>query len=184
MKINWSIVWTFMLLILLGSLSIWACFYLEKIENKISVFGIVAVITAAFTSVMTVSLNHKKTKEREYELLLLKEKQKVYEHFYNVFFELLKNTKNGQSGISKKAQDEMMLFKRGLMNWGSEKLIKSYLEYESNLNSKNTQVGILENGNKFLKQIRSEMGFSDSKNLNLISIILTAEAREELKEMM
>jgi uncharacterized membrane protein len=183
MRINWPLLWSILLLLLLGSLTIWGSFFVHEIQHKISVFGIVAVITAAFTSVITVSINHKKTKEREYELMLLKEKQKVYEHFYNVFFELLNNTKKGKSGISKKAQDEMMLFKRGLMNWGSEKLIKSYLEYESKLDSKDSQLGILENGNKFLKDLRKEMGFHDSKDLNLMSIILTAEARKELKDL-
>src|SRR5690606_13820496 len=108
-------------------------FYIDNLDSKISVLGIVALIVAAFTSVMTVNINNKKTREREYELHILKEKQKVCEHFYNAFFEIFKNVKNNRDGLTKKAIDEMALFKKGLMNWGSESLIKKYIEYEDKL---------------------------------------------------
>ena len=83
----------FLFLLLIG-LMIWGIWFVPKIENKIQVFGIVAVIMAAFTSVLTVSINNKKTKEREYDLHVLKEKQKVYEHFYNTLFEIFSKTKS------------------------------------------------------------------------------------------
>ena len=100
--------------------------YVENLQAKISILGIVAIIVTAFTSVLTVSINNKKAKEREYELHILKEKQKVFEHFYNSYFEILFNIKKGKSGLSTKAEQEMMLFKKGLMNWDSDKLIKKY----------------------------------------------------------
>ena len=55
---------------LLSGLLIWAIWFVDKPENKISVLGIVAVILAAFTSVLTVSINNRKAKEREYDLLV------------------------------------------------------------------------------------------------------------------
>ena len=70
-------IWLFILILILVSLSIWGIFYIKNIDSKIAVFGIVAIIVAAFTSVMTVNINNKKTREREYELHILKEKQKV-----------------------------------------------------------------------------------------------------------
>jgi len=173
-------IWMFVLFFLLIGLIVWGIFYVEKIEHKISIFGIVAVIMAAFTSVLTVSINNKKTKEREYDLHVLKEKQKVYEHFYNSFFDLLNGTKKGRKGLSNKATTEMMLFKQGLMNWGSERLIKKYIEYDNKLTEPDTNFNMQHDGNKFLKEIRTEMGFNDSKELNLISVILTYDAREEL----
>ena len=134
MKKNFTqILWMTILLITLVGLSIWAICYLDKVENQISVFGIIAIIIAAFTSVLTVSLNNKKAKEKEYELMVLKEKQIVFEHFYNSLFEMLNNTKKGKSGLTKKAIDEMMLFKKGLMNWGSEKVINAYILYDNKL---------------------------------------------------
>jgi uncharacterized membrane protein len=59
-------IWLFILILILVSLSIWGVFYIDDLESKISVLGIVAVIVAAFTSVMTVNINNKKTREREY----------------------------------------------------------------------------------------------------------------------
>lgn len=175
-------IWMLLLFILLAALLAWGIFYVKKIEHKISIFGIVAVIMAAFTSVLTVSINNKKAKEREYDLHVLKEKQKVYEHFYNSFFELLNGTIKGKKGLSNKITSEMMLFKQGLMNWGSERLIKKYIEYDNKLTKPETDFNMLHDGNEFLKEIRTDMGFNDSKNLNLISIILTSEARDELNK--
>ncbi len=174
-------IWMFILCILLFGLIIWGIWFVDKIENKISIFGIVAVIMAAFTSVLTVTINNRKAKEREYELHILKEKQKVYDHFYNSFFDLLKGSKKGKQEVTSKTMNEMMLFKQGLMNWGSERLIQKYIEYDNKLTQPDTTFNMLLDGNKFLKEIRKEMGFQDSKNLNLIDIILTSEAREELR---
>ena len=172
---------TFLFVLLLGLL-IWAIWYIDDINTKTSIFSIVAVILAAFTSVLTVSINNKKAKEREYTLLIMKEKQKVFEHFYNAFFEGITQSKKGTSNLSKKAVDEMMNFKRGLMNWGSERLIKKYLDYENKMVQKRETFDLLKDGDDFLKEIRKEMGYQVSNNINLISIILTPEARLELKE--
>ncbi len=165
---------------ILTSLSVWSVFYIDDTENRIAVFGIIAIILAAFTSVLTISINHNKAKAKEFELLVLKEKQKVYEHFYNAMFDLLDRAKTKKGGHSPKAYTEMMLFKKGLMNWGSEKLIKAFIEYDNKLLDGKGNFNILIYGNTFLKEIRKEMRFSDSKKLNLMSIILTAEARKEM----
>ena len=122
-----SQIWMIFLFLLLIGFLFWGIFYVDNLQSKISILGIVAIIVAAFTSVLTVSINNKKAKEREYELHILKEKQKVFEHFYNSYFEMLFKIKKGQSGLSLKAEEEMLLFKKGLMNWGSDKLIKKYL---------------------------------------------------------
>ena len=131
---------------------------------------------------MTVSINNKKAKEREYELHILKEKQKVFEHFYNAYFDGLTNIKR-RSGISAKATQEMMLFKKGLMNWGSDRLIKKFIDFESKLveseGGKN-EFSMLKDGDNFLKELRKELGYNDSKDINIMSIILTAESRKEL----
>lgn len=167
---------------MLLTLAIWGIVYVEDTNDKISIFGIVAVITAAFTSVITVSINHEKIKEREYEFYALKEKQKVYEHFYNSFFEILKQSKRRIPGLPKKAESETMLFKQGLMNWGSDRIIKEYIKYDNKLTTQESDFDILNDGNKFLKEIRKDMGFNDPHDLNLIDIILSADARIELRQ--
>jgi hypothetical protein len=178
-------IWMFFLFLLLIGFLIWGIFYVKDLQAKISILGIVAVIVAAFTSVLTVSINNKKAKEREYEFHVLKEKQRIFEHFYNSYFEILFNVKKNKSGLSRKAEDEMLLFKKGLMNWGSDRIIKKYIEFENNLqnigNTENT-FNILKDGDRFFKDLRKELGFNDSKDVNILSIILTPEARKELEQ--
>tara|TARA_B110000967_G_C18851459_1_gene544847 strand:+ start:1174 stop:1728 length:555 start_codon:yes stop_codon:yes gene_type:complete len=174
-------IWLFILILILVSLSIWGIFYIKNIDSKIAVFGIVAIIVAAFTSVMTVNINNKKTREREYELHILKEKQKVCEHFYNAFFEIFKNIKKNREGLTKKTIDEMALFKKGMMNWGSEELIKNFIQYENNIDiHRGNTLAVLEDANLFLKVMRKELGFKDSNSLKVMTVMLTAEARDEL----
>jgi uncharacterized membrane protein len=176
-------VWLAVLIVFLLSLTVWAIFYIEKPEHQITIFGIVGAIVTALTSVLSVNLNHNKVKEREIDLLVIKEKQKVFEHFYNAYFEIIKSTKKGnQQKIQSKVENELMEFKRGLMNWGSEEIIQSYLNFEENIGKPDQSTSeMLSNGNKFIKDLRKEMGFHDSRSLNILNIILTAEAREELK---
>lgn len=171
---------------LLLSLIYWGVFCITDMQQKISILGIVALISAAVTSVLTVSINNKKAKEREYELHILKEKQKVFEHFYNSYFEMLFNIKKGKkTGLSVKAEQEMLLFKKGLMNWGSDKLIKKYIDFDNKLiesDGDKDKFNILKDGDDFIKELRKELGYKDSKNVNIMSIILTADARKELSE--
>lgn len=180
-KQHFTKIWLSILIILLVALMIWGLFFVHNTSDKISIFGIVAVIVAAFTSVLTVNINNYKTREREYELHILKEKQKVCEHFYNSYFEILEHVKKGGNGISKKAYEESQLFKKGLMNWGSEEIIKKYLDYEDalGLNQGNTKTSF-EEGHKFLLELRKELGFQDSGKVNLMSILLTTEARKQI----
>lgn len=174
------------LISILASLAIWGMFYVDDIDSKISIIGIIAIIIATFTSVMTVNINNKQIKEREYEFHVLKERQKVCEHFYNIIFDLIKNSKkikkrNGR--IDTKTINEMFLFKKGLMNWGSEELIEKFMEYENIAEESEVDNGaIINNANTFLKELRKELSFKDSNDLKLMGLLLTAEARKELKD--
>ncbi len=177
--------WMVLLIGFLIGLSTWAIYFIDKTEHQIIIFGIVGAIIVAITSVLSVTLNNKNIKERERELLVIREKQKVFEHFYNAYFEMLKAVKKGKTrNISNKAESEMLEFKRGLMNWGSEELIQNYLDFDSKLlhsKGENSTFDMLRDGDKFLKDLRREMGFYDSDKINIMSVILTAEARDELK---
>jgi len=185
MKKNYLLVlWMSFLSILLLGLMFWAIFYVIDVQQKISIIGIVAVISAAVTSVLTVSINNKRAKEREYDLHILKEKQKVFEHFYTAYFEMLNGIRKGKKGITNKVTEEMMFFKKGLMNWGSERLIKKYLEFDTKLiesQGQQDKFNIFKEGDDFVKELRKELGYKDSGRINVMSIILTPEARKELQ---
>jgi uncharacterized membrane protein len=67
-------IWLVVLIIFLISLTSWAIFFVSKTEHQITIFGIVGAIVTAVTSVLSVNLNHNKVKEREIDLLVMKEK--------------------------------------------------------------------------------------------------------------
>ena len=175
-------VWMFFLFILLSGHLVWGVFYVDDMQSKISILGIVVIIVAAFTSILTVGINNSKAKEREYDLHILKEKQKVFEHFYNCYFEMLKGVKKGNKGLSIKTEQEMLAFKKGLMNWGSDTLIKEFITFDNKILENPDEFNIIKDGNHFIKELRKELGFTDSKDTNVMSIILSAEARRELNE--
>jgi len=177
--------WMIFLFSLLIGFLVWGVFYVTDLKFKIPVLGIGGIIVTAFTSVFIVGINNTEAKRREYDFHVLKEKQKVCEHFYNSYFEILKGTNKGKNGLSNKATQEMMEFKKGLMNWGSDRLIKKYLAFDAKLiesQGEQSKFNIIKDGNDFVKELRKELGFNDSKDVNIMSIILTAEARKELKE--
>ena len=41
---------------------------------------------------------------------------------------------------------------------------------------------MLKDGNNFIKALRKELGLNDSKDVNILSIILAPEARNDLKK--
>jgi len=173
--------WMSLLLVFIIGLTLWAI-NLGKIEYQISIFSIIGVIIVAVTSVVTLSLNHAKIKERELELLTIKEKQKAYQHFYNFYFILLDQILSGKDiEVTDNLKNEMFLFKKGLMNWGSEELIKDFIIYDNLVtdNADNSKI-VLSSMNNFLKSIRKELGFKDSEDLNIMSVILQKNARENI----
>lgn len=178
-----SQIWMFFLFILLIGFLIWGIFFVDNLQSRISILGIVAIIVAAFTSVLTVNINNNKAKEREFEFHILKEKQKVFEHFFNSYFYIMYDIKKNKSGLSQKAEDELLLFKKGLMNWGSDVIIKKYIDFENNLiNNEQTEnlTDRLKKGDNFFKDLRKDLGFNDSKDVNILSIVMKPEARKEL----
>lgn len=177
----------------------WAAFHVVSVEHKIAIFGIVAVVVTAITSVLTVTLNNRKAKEREANLLILKEKHKAYGHFYQFFFSALqltrakgelesfpdqtsntakKEARNKIETLEKKAEHEMLEFKKGLMNWGGEDLIKDFLKYDDYQGEGAGK--LLEAGDELMKALRRDMEFDDKGKVNIMSVILDSAARNEL----
>lgn len=175
--------WLFVLIFFIVSLSMWAIFFIDSESHRISVFTLIGGIVTTITSVMTVAITSKKTKEREIELIILKEKQKVFEHFYNSYFKFLKGAKSQDPNTipSEKDIDELLEFKKGLMSWGSEELIRQFMIFEDEIavesKSANEKFKI---AGRFFAAIRSKMGFADSDDLNVIAIVLNSAARSEL----
>jgi uncharacterized membrane protein YvbJ len=177
--------WASILVIFTICLLLWGLLYVEDTQSKIAVFGIVGLILTAITSILVVSMDNLKVKEREYEFMLLKEKKEVFKIYYDAYFNTLKGKGKSDKLNSQQLVDKMMEFKKGLMNWGSEELIKAYIRYEDDLidfGQSQDVKKMLSRGNDFFKLMRKEMGYKDSGDFNILSITLDSNARRELIE--
>jgi hypothetical protein len=178
-KLNLLAFWSLMLSILLLGLISWATCFLNDPKDKIAVFAIVGIIITAITSVITVNTSNQKAKEREYELMLMKEKQKVFDYFYEYIFKIFNDVKKNKNTPTVRVE-EYIKFKRGLMNWGSERIIKDFIVYDNMIQDTDIEIKdriiALEN---FLKSIRIELNNKVSKNVSLLGILINEEARKE-----
>jgi|GEM_PF-3334301 len=175
--------WLSLLSLFLAALLLWSVLGISETQHRIAILAIVGVVLTAMSSVFTIVINNKEAREREIRLLIQKEQQKVFEHFYVAFFEILKATKdNKKNPLTKTVIHEMYEFKRGLMSWGSEKLIADYLQYETEMTEASSDgiSAVLKVGDKFLKSMRKELGFEDKGTVNIMSIILDVQARRDL----
>lgn len=175
--------WIMFLIIFLIALTSWGIFFIQDINSKILVFGIVGALITAITSVYSVILNHNKFKERELELIRIKEKQRFYLHFYNAYFDLLQKAKKSKDkAIPPEIIKNLLEFKKGLANWGSEELIANYLEFDAKIQQPadpKDPYRIIRDGDKFLKDLRKDLGFQDSGKVNIMSIVLDPDARKD-----
>jgi len=176
-------IWMSLLIAFLITLTGWGTFFVSETDYKILIFGIVGALITTITSVYSITLAHNKAKEREMELLRIKEKQKVFQYFYNAYFDIIASYKNDNGGkVTPKLISNMMEFKKGLMNWGSEELIANYLEFDTKSQQPADPTDpyrIIRDGDKFLKDLRKDLGFEDKNKVNIMSIILDAEARRK-----
>ncbi len=190
-KILNSNLWMGVLITLLTGLIIWAVFFIESDNQKIAVFAIVGVLITAITSVVTVNLSTQKAKEKEYELMLVKEKQKVFNHFFNVLFEIIISSKEHRKTNIPLVIKEYMNFKRGLMIWGSEEAINSFITFdrvfqnlskEGNLdeNEKIASLSVIE---IILKSIRKDLKYSVSDKIFLTGVLLGIKEQQILKNL-
>lgn len=184
MKIHW--IWSSILIVFLIFINVFGFYYFEEESSKVAILGLSGVILAAVTSVFTVVINNMHSKKREYEFLVFKEKQKTYEYFYEALFlalnkEKQKKDKEGKIILPKEAVIAMSNFKKGIMSWGSEKIIQEYLDYEEKLITNNEVNNTLKIANDFLISIRKELGYEVHKNTPLVTIILDNESRFKFK---
>ena len=190
-KILNSNLWMGVLITLLTGLIIWAVFFIESDNQKIAVFAIVGVLITAITSVVTVNLSTQKAKEKEYELMLVKEKQKVFNHFFNVLFEIIISSKEHRKTNMPLVIKVYMNFNRGLMIWGSEEAINSFITFdrvfqnlskEGNLdeNEKIASLSVIE---IILKSIRKDLKYSVSDKIFLTGVLLGIKEQQILKNL-
>ena len=182
------------------------------IDQRIKIYGTSATQLGGDVTFLIAILNHKNSKNREVSILLHKEKQKAYQHFYNSMFsgleELLKKKYKSKINESNDTEDEsnknnldkdselkdfnefdielekfseMLKFKKALMNWGSQELINSFIDYENKIAAEESLVVRNQIINDFLKAIRKDLDHNDSDDIQLNEILLDPKSRTELK---
>ena len=132
-----------------------------------------------------------KAKEKEYELMLVKEKQKVFNHFFNVLFEIIISSKEHRKTNMPLVIKEYMNFKRGLMIWGSEEAINSFITFDrvfQNLSKEghldeNEKIASLSVIEIILKSIRKDLKYSVSDKIFLTGVLLGIKEQQILKNL-
>lgn len=178
-RMNLQGLWSMILICMILGLVSWAIFGVADSKDKIALLAIVAVIITAITSVITVNTTNQKAKEREYELILMKEKQKVFEYFYEYIFKIFNDVKKNKN-TSNLRIEEYLKFKKGIMNWGSERIIADFIKFDNQIQNVDIEIKhriiALE---LFLKSIRTELNNKVSDEISLLGILINEEARKE-----
>ena len=144
---------------------------------KAGLIGFVGTITAA----LTVS---RQTKKREIESRHFSDKREGYMNFIDILFDFIKDIKHVEEIDQKELEKNMLKFKKSLLVWGNSDLIRAWNKYEINANNlQGDPSGIIMEMDRALKAIRKDLGHSDAalSDGELVSIFLTSEAKEELR---
>lgn len=171
-----------LLLILFSYLVYWSIFVLKDTNEKLTAFGITGVLLTGLVTLVTFSINSLQAKEKEYDAIALKEKLVSYEFFYVAIVDIIRTKGENQSKTGKKLVSDLITFKKGLMSWGSERLIKNYIAFENDVfySEHLTLAEKVKRIDEILKEIRREFGYKDSKSLKLFELFLEKDARKEL----
>lgn len=78
--------WVSILSMFVAFLLFWAVFGVSEVQHRISILAVVGVILTATTSVLTIVINNKEARDREIQLMIRKEQQRVFDHFYAALF--------------------------------------------------------------------------------------------------
>jgi len=173
---------TGLLFLLFCYLLYWSIFVLENIDQKLTALGITGILLTGLITLVTISINNLQAKKREYDSISLKEKLASYEFFYVAIVDIIRTKNENQNRSGKKLVSDLTTFKKGLMGWGSERLIKQYIDFENDVfySEHLTIAQKVERIDKILKEIRREFGYKDSKKLKLFELFLEKDARNEL----
>lgn len=151
-------------------------------EITAAIIGAMATIMVGISAVL-ISQTHERKRAAE-EAHRLK-KVEIYQSFIDLISRLLGAS---NTDLSLKAVDRQELaqfafkFKSDLLLWGSPKVIKAQLNFESVSGSGDTKK-LFQSVNALYIAIREDIGLSNSgiNNLELVKLSLTPEAREEIQ---
>lgn len=175
---KWNTFFAFIILFLLG---IGASFLLKiigkgiikfidsliELSSKLDAVIIVALITAIVTIISGVisKIIDYKQKRNEY---LSQKREEPYAEFINVYYKMQEKITKGDVYSQEEMFDDIQKFQKKLMLWGSNRVIRSWIDFRENANSNETStLFYMEN---ILYAIRKDMGYKNLGKGKLLSM--------------
>lgn len=142
---------------------------------------VVAVLGGMFTvlgAISAVIINQRQIKQREIDDSHRNKKIEIYNKFVNfvIKFLMAENEKNNIERIEEDELIEFMIqFKKDLLLYGSAKVIKAQIEFELISSSVKPDKHIFQAIDKIYKEMRSDIGLSNSNlnNYELVKLFIT-----------
>jgi hypothetical protein len=158
-------------------LEVWALYNQADSNVKLG------MLTATGSAVAFITSNAINS-SRERKARLFESKRDAYNEFFDFFFSLFKNVKNGTDYPEDEMVEKVSKFTRGVMTWGSAKTVNAVIEWQKqseNLDGKNIKSIFLVTEN-LLRALREDLGHSDStlKDFALTKLILKADEHHKL----
>lgn len=149
---------------------------LKEVDPKTSVTILGTMITIG-ASVFGIIYNQKQIKQREIQEAHRNKKIEIYNKFITISTNMIAGSNSKIPSIQPYEEEvlieEIFYFKKDLLLWGSQKVIKSVLDYENA--AINEPKNVLNAVNNLYKAMREDIGFDNSKlkNNELIKIFLS-----------
>ncbi|MBR4824150.1 MAG: hypothetical protein IKZ86_05075 [Spirochaetaceae bacterium] len=141
--------------------------YLIELSSKLDAVIIVALITAIVTIISGVvsKIIDYKQKRREY---LSQKREEPYAEFINVYYKMQEKISKGESYSQEEMFDDVQKFQKKLMLWGSNRVIKAWIDFRTNASPDGSNVlYYMEN---ILYAIRKDMGYKNLGKGKLLSM--------------
>ena len=141
--------------------------FLIELSSKLDAVIIVALITAIVTIVSGVisKIIDYKQKRREY---LSQKREEQYAEFINVYYKMQEKISKGELYSQEEMFDDVQKFQKKLMLWGSNRVIKAWIDFRTNASPDGSNVLFyMEN---ILYAIRKDMGYKNLGKGKLLSM--------------
>ncbi|AFP30989.1 hypothetical protein [Marinobacter sp. BSs20148] len=160
----------------------WSAISAATPETTAAIIGAMATILVGISAVLISQAHERKRAAEEAHRL---KKVEVYQGFIDIISRMM-GASNEHLALKAPDQKELLLFafkfKSDLLLWGSPKVIKAQIQFETVSGSGDTKK-LFRAVNALYSAIREDIGLSNSglNNLELVKLSLKPEAREEIQ---
>ena len=155
----------FYILKFLGRVFIKSIDWLAQLQSKMDAVVVVALITAAVTIITGIVSKVFDYKQRRNEYLFQK-RAEPYAEFINTYSKMQEKAQKHENYSPDEMFEDIQKFQRGLMLWGSNRVVNAWIDYRNNANNEN----ILFYMENILYAIRQDMGYRKLGKGKLLSI--------------